>query len=199
MEEQKYLTRTGLLSRGWTAGLIGKFLPSPDLIRPNPNYRSAAPMKLYLIERVAEVENSEEFIAARDRLSSRRNGAKKAVETKKAKTMDFVAKTVQFAIPRYSRSKLTKMACDHYNDRNLEWGSFASPSSDKHFLQRIVVNFLRHAVTDYDGHLERISGKVGTNEAYRKIKEMVLDKIAEEYPWLAEECERQKRPQEEMC
>ena len=40
---------------GWTDGLIARHLGKHDREAPNPHYRSAAPMRLYLLERVHAV------------------------------------------------------------------------------------------------------------------------------------------------
>ena len=45
------LTMAGLRERGWSDVMIRDYLGEPDATRPNPRYRSAAPMKLYLAER----------------------------------------------------------------------------------------------------------------------------------------------------
>jgi len=39
--------------------------------------------------------------------------------------------------------------------------------------------------------LDKIYGKVGVDEGYLVIRKKVLDKIAEVYPWLREECDSQ--------
>ena len=67
----------------------------------------------------------------------------------------------------------------------------ANKHSDADFLDRITVNFLRHCWTKYENELAEIAGKVGAPEAYVTIKQMVLDEITEQYPWLAAECDRQ--------
>jgi len=55
------ITKTRLKSeRGWTDKLLKIFLPEPDLKRPNPNYRSAAPMLLFDLDKVKTIEKTEE-------------------------------------------------------------------------------------------------------------------------------------------
>jgi len=64
-------------------------------------------------------------------------------------------------------------------------------SCDVEFLHRITVNFLRHQGTSYEEKLDEIFGKTGVNAAYIAIKKKVLEAIAKEYLFLAEECKRQ--------
>jgi hypothetical protein len=47
MGKIKYLTQTQLKERGWTEGLIKRFLPRPSKRKENPNYKSGPPMCLY--------------------------------------------------------------------------------------------------------------------------------------------------------
>lgn len=51
-----YLTMAGLRERGWTDAMVRDYLGEPDATRPNPRYRSAAPMKLYLAQRAEAAE-----------------------------------------------------------------------------------------------------------------------------------------------
>jgi hypothetical protein len=56
-DESVLFTMRQLKQRGWTAALIKKFLDPPDATRPNPHYKSAAPMRLYMATRVEAVES----------------------------------------------------------------------------------------------------------------------------------------------
>jgi hypothetical protein len=63
----------GLCCRGgWTRRLIDRLLGEPDKLARNPHYASAAPMRLYLLERVAEVEQTPEYQRALAKLGPRR-------------------------------------------------------------------------------------------------------------------------------
>ena len=59
-EKVEKITKSTLLSRGWTAAAIDALLPKPELVR-NPHYSSAAPMQLWVKEIVLEKEQLEEF------------------------------------------------------------------------------------------------------------------------------------------
>ena len=91
---------------------------------------------------------------------------------------------------------MVERACRHYNDRAADRGdfdAFADEGCDQDFLDRITVNYLRHCLTEYERELSRFIGRIGRAEAYEEIKRSVLDAIAKEYPWLADEWERQRR------
>ena len=55
-KKRKTLTASQLKARGWTEGLIRSVLGAPDKRRKNPNYRSAAPLRLYFLGRVLDAE-----------------------------------------------------------------------------------------------------------------------------------------------
>jgi len=59
-EKVEKITKSTLLSRGWTPAGIDVLLPEPELVR-NPHYKSAAPMQLWVKDLVLEKEQSEEF------------------------------------------------------------------------------------------------------------------------------------------
>jgi hypothetical protein len=59
-------------ARGWTGSLIKRFLGEPDKTAPNPHYRcTGAPMRLYLLSRVAAVEQSSDWQATREQVAKR--------------------------------------------------------------------------------------------------------------------------------
>lgn len=190
-----HVSLAGLKARGWTPALIATFLGAPDLVRDNPHYKSAAPMRLYALARVEEVEASDAYRQAVAAGAARRQGARQAAQTKRAALLAAV-ETLQILVPVYEQAALTRAACEHYNGRQAarewqEWSEPATPQSHPDFLARISVNMIRHALTSYEEELEQMYGKVGVREAYRQINAQVYAAIAAAYPTLAEECQRQ--------
>ena len=59
-------------NRGWTDNHIDPFLGAPDQTRPNPYRVSGAPMRLYDVTRVEDVEQTPERREAHERTQSRR-------------------------------------------------------------------------------------------------------------------------------
>ena len=65
----------------------------------------------------------------------------------------------------------------------------------EHTMHRILVNNIRHDHTNYDKGLRKIKRQYGVyydESVYTQYKNAVLTKIAMNYPFLAEECARQK-------
>ena len=60
------ITQTRLISeRGWTKGLINELLGEPDVFVDNPHYKSAAPMRLYFLDRVKHIEQTSDVFKSR--------------------------------------------------------------------------------------------------------------------------------------
>lgn len=194
----EYITKSTIKSRGWTDKLIEIFLKSPDKEAKNPIYRCASPMKLYLIKRVEEIEQSSEFKQRILENKKRIDGSKQAVITKKQRLLDEINK-MKIYLDRKNIDIIRKNAIHSYNEfkqsLSYEYGDFeytpATEKSDVIFLRRIMVNYLRHNMSNYDEHLERIFGKVGKTEAYKILNTKIYDKIKEIYPEFAEECDMQ--------
>lgn len=122
-------------------------------------------------------------------------------EIRKDKTEKFLTK-IKIKIPNYSDEELINLACETYNqiqlNKKLNGEEYdpnkANPNSMEVFLKRICVNYLRH-ITSYDNYLVLISNKklenIENQTAKKKIKKLVLEKIAKKYPNLKEECIRQ--------
>jgi len=132
--------------------------------------------------------------------ATRKQSARKAVETKTAKMLEYV-NAVVINVPKMAGDKLIERACQHYNLMQMEREQMrglyngecgrADTNADALFLNRISVNYLRHQLTSYEEHLDKISGKVGVGQAYTDIKTKVLNAIATAYPFLTFECNRQ--------
>lgn len=77
----------GLRERGWTEGMIRGFLGKPDLYVDNPHYKSAAPMRLWRLQRAEAAEATEEFTRRKERAARqapiRARAAARGVETRK--------------------------------------------------------------------------------------------------------------------
>jgi len=197
-EKEQYVSLKGLKAEGWTDKLIQKFLQAPDKTATNPIFASAAPIKLFLRTRVQFVSQTPEFLEEKAKADVRKTSARKAVTTKKDALMAEIKK-LKIQVKILPFEKVKSLAIDAYNDHkayiSMEYGhdcEFASKkNNDKNFLDRIVVNFIRHELTSYDHSLEIIAGKVGASLALAEIRRKVYAAIAQAYPVYTEECKRQ--------
>ena len=198
-EEIQYINKSLLKQRGWTESMIKTFLGEPDAEKDNPIYKSAAPMKLYDMKRVLAAESNEGFKERKIRAANRSKTMKDVADLKKQELLEQI-ELMTFKIKVISEENLINNAIRSYNDfhemismeRNYSSFDYATPESDKAFLERIEVNYIRHKLTKYDTALETMAGRIGVHEAVVKIKFMILDAISEKYPYLADECRKQK-------
>ncbi len=79
----KCIGAAGLKKRGWTEAMIKELLGEPDLYTTNPHYSSAAPMRLWRLQRAEAVEAAPEFAARREQADRKCAAAGKAAETRK--------------------------------------------------------------------------------------------------------------------
>ncbi|MGA6222597.1 hypothetical protein ACPESV_19975, partial [Streptomyces umbrinus] len=74
--------------------------------------------------------------------------------------------------------------------------SLNPPHTDPASLDRWKVDYLRHRLSPYDELLEGLSSREGRGRAAALLRQRIHAAIAEAYPELVEECERQVRDQQ---
>lgn len=204
-KNEKMITQTRIISEyGWTKSLINRFLPDP-VLRPNPHYRGAKPMKVWKEETVKCVMKTPEFQSAMQKTIKRKESANKAVDTKHKNMMNKISSFINSisiqVLPEEELKDLTLKAKQewydqfpHYSEDDI-YHEYPMPNNaydaDKKTVNRWIVNYIRHKLVNYDSFLGDIDGKVGSVEAYPEVKVAVLEKIAATYPQYKEECERQ--------
>lgn len=105
VKETRYITRTGLIGkRGWTELLCNYFLKEPDLITENSYYKSGAPVKLYLLTRIYQIEATDEFKVMLRSAQTRKAIAGKAVQTKRNKIIAHVHR-LRIVVPEFSHTR----------------------------------------------------------------------------------------------
>jgi len=87
---------------------------------------------------------------------------------------------------------LRKMAIEYIKlyGHSYQYDYFTG-TADEQAIHKWMVNHVRHNMTQYDFTLYSIAGEKCTEEIYRTYKKAVLEKIAEIYPELKNECYRQ--------
>ena len=83
--KRQRVTLSTVKGRGWTAATIRELLGDPDAMAPNLHYRSAgAPMKLYYLDRVVAIEQTQEFRDAKQKADQRRESSRKGLAAARA-------------------------------------------------------------------------------------------------------------------
>lgn len=180
-------------SMGFTDSLIKELLPEPRLVE-NPRGRRFSKMKLWKKKDVDNAMLSETFIATQKKREKRVAGAKKAVQTKTDKLMNEVEKQVaNIKVTVIESEELEKKTIEAKQNWYIEDYCYFPPAAmaDKETLTRWKVNYIRHNLTSYDDELLSLYGRTGKAKAYLKLFGEVMNRIAEAYPSLAEECKNQ--------
>lgn len=194
MEEEKLITQSVVLTMGFTKSMIAKLLP-PPILKNNPRYASAAPMKLWKEADVLGVMDTEAFQAEATKAARRKAGAAKAVETKRENARVLADELISaIHVQRVELPQLEELALqaqqDWYDFRGR--GEIVDP--DREDMDRWMVNYVRHNLCEYDNSLHILfrPGKMANKDMlYPKVKCETLVKIAQVYPELAEECKKQ--------
>lgn len=196
---EKWTLKT-LKERGWTPKAIAAMLPPPEL-KTNPFYKCAAPMKLWVADVVIQQENTEEFAAIKAEKEKRQLSAQKAVATKTERTkkylqvyVDEISKAISAKKlpPEKLRARTLRAKRQWYEENGHYDYAYDVESADEQTIHRWEVNYLRHCVSDYDLMLYDSHNRVGWRECANLFRDVLFDRIAEVYPFLAAECERQK-------
>lgn len=204
-DEKNYLSKKAIKERGWTDGSIKKFLGDPDKFAKN-QWSSRSKVHLYLEDRVRATESTEEWKDWYNGSLKRRNALLDANAKKRQKTVEKAEEALSsIRLSKKARGKsygkLKLYAAKNYVEFNNEKKSYRGDFDfltvdevldyDDTFQQRNVVNWLRHNGTTYDSQLEKYFNQVGTTKAKDLVRERIYSLISMEYPWLADECERQ--------
>ena len=190
MKDLDLISKKALRERGWSIRLINDILGEPDKKRVNMNRKSGPMVCLYSLQRVLAGERTESwgnYQETRDRRS------KISAETAKKKRDDLMkwVDGLVINVEELADEEIINRAIESYNERQVN-GNFSDRNSDRNFLERISVNYLRHAGTSYENLLHETFGEIGTSEAKLEIKIKTLDAIGEKYGWLSNECSKQR-------
>lgn len=185
--EQIFITKTQLKDRiGWSEACIKLFDLNHDKEAINPIYRKASPVKLFLLDKIEQIESSEQFKEFEKKNFIRRKSMLKVSENKRNELLEYI-NNLEIIVPNFDKNYLIKVSCDHYNSYNFDkvWNRTpATKDSDEVFLSRICTNYLRHNMTNYESELEKLFGKVGKYEAYNLLKTKINSAIFEKYAWI---------------
>lgn len=92
----------------------------------------------------------------------------------------------------YTEAEIKRLAIAHYKEiwQNTPFMvENINIASDKQ-VKQWMVNFIRHKLTGYDEAVALVNANIPGG--YQILKNTVLEKIANMYPFLKDECEKQK-------
>lgn len=192
------LCKSTLLKRGWTQKTIDALLPPPVKI-VNPHYKKANAMLVWDENTVLECEKSDMFLNAKAKKQIRTEAGLKSAETKKQQLLSHIEKcniTVEEIPYDVLYDQTIKAKQDWYDYQDSICFQFNMPNdpanADYQTQIRWQVNYIRHNLTQYDDMCLKLFNQVGKQEGYILLRAKTLDAIAKAYPYLADECEKQK-------
>lgn len=191
MEENKktkYISKTTLLSRGWTEKSIDEILPPPKLV-DNPHYKCSSPMQLWEEKVVKQKERTKKFKEYAEKKAKRSQAMQKSIEKRKNETLE-MSKTFDVTVERIDMDDLREetliskwnwyMDTEQYD--RADYVYIADPET----LVRWEINYIRHNLTNYDYELEKLYRQIGKSDAYFEYRKNLMKKIKEVYPELKE-------------
>jgi hypothetical protein len=192
--ERGRITLSELRKRGWTDSLVERFLPECQATMTNPHYKTGPRIKLYVVARVQAIEASAAFQAAAERAKPRREASKRAAVTRKSRLTELIDR-IAVAVPRFDWQTLIAKACKQYH---VQATGPAPPTAREAEgravrLERLAVDYLRHVIMLNHRYVADRRGRLGVRLARTEFMRKVYDAIAETYPALKHECDRQRR------
>ena len=198
-----HITITRLRSEyGWTDQLVTKHLGEHDREAPNPHYRSAAPMRLYLLDRVQETMAGNPGLRQQlqETLDRRKKNQQHRTENTLKRRQELLRQTellgpIIVMTPTRDAAKLMGMAAERrrrFLEETLIHDDYEIPVNDGSITaQERAVSMVRHEFTNYEQLLEDLprSRDLETNALiYTALKTRVMQAIADEVPELAQAC-----------
>ncbi|GAA3892065.1 hypothetical protein GCM10023084_50990 [Streptomyces lacrimifluminis] len=204
---QRYVSSAGLRARGWTGGMVHRLLGTPDRLRVNPRLRTAPQVRLYRVERVTAAERTDEYRRVAESSARRSVAVRNAVRRRRSEVLERI-RTEPIEVPRLDPRKLALRAVEHRARREAAAGgpielTDANSVQDtgragRASLAPWKVDYLRHRMNHYDQLLDGLPGGERDSaraEATDLLRRRIRAAIAEAYPPLEQECERQTRDQ----
>ena len=118
---------------------------------------------------------------------------KRSANTKRSKLL-LEIESLKIFIEKLNLTKLEKLAIQAKKDFDFSIENFENDYTniDKNTLDRWMVNYIRHNLTNYDLFVDNLYKKIGKQQGYFNLKSKILDEIGKIYPELEMECKAQK-------
>jgi hypothetical protein len=176
-----YYSVTALRERSWTTTAIDRFLPEPDKLARN-SHNSQIPCKLWLKERVHQIEETAPFKAWKTKLGARAQLAKRGVSSR-VESMIAVMGKVEIEIDSDWRTdQIRKAAQAEYLTRQIDRGY----TTEFFWSKRAARNFIRRRLTNYEALWSLCNRGETGGPAYAILRSRVDALINEVYPQFAE-------------
>ena len=199
----RYMTVTRLKQQfGWTDRLITRYLGTHDQEGTNPHYKSAAPMRLFSIERTNDTQAKSPHIQQElQKNLDKRAKTQAASQANVLKQREQLLQETEAMLPIFTNlphtnaGRLMEKATRQrrkFLEETLDYGYYNVPINDGGPAdQARAVSMIRHEHTNYDDLLEtmpRSTNAVTNTLIYLTVKTGVNNLIANTIPQLADAC-----------
>lgn len=204
VDEELWCSRIDLLLwRDWSRAMIRDLLGEPDRITVRRYRDRRVETHYWTLSRVHEAEFGAGFDERMDARERRGEAGRKAAATRVARLAVAAEEVVEWArnvsvrfgddrpLDMVRRKARNNWRASREAFAEIRGQSFDGSLPGEEHDDRLAVNYLRHARSNYDDLVAAVEGRPGASEALLVIAERVLDAIAERYPELADECDRQ--------
>lgn len=185
-EEKHCINKSALNGRGWTDALIKKYYPSSEDTFPNPFYRCASPMQYFSVAKILEIENKDEFKIDFEKTQIRKQIALERAKKKETEKLSKLSKDLEnLNIQVEFIHNVKDTALSNHSLFLMSRGRYDASLDCIGFQNKIIINFIRHNLSNYADTLYELQNKYGKKivslHCYEKIKIKYLTKISEVY------------------
>lgn len=214
-----FLSQAAVLERGWTKTMVVQLLGDPDKTAENSYYKKH-PVKLFAKTRVENAEATDLYKSMRKKKDRRAEALRASINLRRKETLAEmqsridaenvhplpVAELLKKAVKSYNKRKNDRACNSNYyygydavrvepGDIGLLYGRVRkndnAGAQRSEFLRRIVVNYIRHSMSQYEANMDSPYRRIGAPQAREMAQRAIYGKIGEIYPYLSEECVRQ--------
>jgi hypothetical protein len=184
LDINQYISASDLKRRGWRPGLIKKLMPLADDRLPNPHYPNAAPMKMYLLERVVMIESCDEFTRMMKR-AERQGQVLLQCFTKKRDALAGLAGNIEIPDFKISEDDLFRRAALEFEMRSI----LKLPENSSILIEhkKIAIDILLELQEPILWALDDFYQHQGIREARKILRRRILAKIIATFSTLKEE------------
>ena len=150
-------------------------------------------MKFYEKHRVEKVEKMKAFVIDME-LSKKRKQSYEKGEKKRKETLKSCLNLMEFNLPTWDWDQLVFFIGDTFS---FKWHEEEDRKRVLNEMQRSkklhadIIGYIIYNHTTYFKIVRKVKGKVGSVEALFELQINTLEKIAEHYPQLQNECDKQ--------
>ncbi|HNO26344.1 MAG TPA: hypothetical protein PKK94_25415 [Leptospiraceae bacterium] len=178
IDSEPTVLKQDLKERGWTDSMVKKFYPVPFQIKKRSG---GGKYNLYILSKVEEIEKTDQFKQALEKSCEYRERAEKGNDTKYERVSNEAEEILKdFTVREIEYEKLKLLALESKNLHRQDKGNYSDFQLNPQNETRIISNYIRHELTNYDYLLSSLEGKAFY---YEIVKSEIEYRIRKVYPF----------------